>query len=284
MRRVRSERRGVLVIDLESLGDITRIHMSSRRSRLVGYSVSAYLAHGVLIDTGFPAVGEELESLLQRIRPRGAIVTHAHEDHAGNLGRLARRGTPVALARATERMVRAEPEMGLYRRFTWSRMSPLREPLEPFADERLELRFMPGHSPDHHIVWEADRGIMYGGDLFLGVKVRAARPGESPRLLARTLRQAARLRPRRLLDAHRGEVRDPVGSLLAKADWLDATIARIDALHALGSSDRAITQEVLGREDAVTLFSAGDLSRLNFVRAVVGEERTEEGGVRTNEE
>jgi hypothetical protein len=71
-----------------------------------------------------------------------------------------------------------------------------------------------------------------------------------------------------LLDAHRGIVPNGADALRAKAQWLDETIGAIDDRIAQGWADRAITRAVLGREDLVYAVSRGDLSRVNFVRAV----------------
>ena len=147
-------------------------------------------------------------------------------------------------------------------------MAPLRSAIEPHRPLGLELLATPGHSPDHHVVWDAEREILFAGDLFLGVKVRVARPMEDPRALARSARRAAALRPRVLYDAHRGLVPNGAQALAAKAAWLEETIGTVDEHVARGWSDRAITRVVLGREDVVAVVSRGDLSRLNFVRAV----------------
>ena len=72
----------------------------------MGYEVSAYLSRGVLIDTGFPRVLGDLAAWFSAARPVGAIVTHAHEDHAGNVEWLSGR-VPIQLSPDTERMVRA---------------------------------------------------------------------------------------------------------------------------------------------------------------------------------
>ena len=264
-----------LMIRLSTQDEITRIHLTHWRSRLVGYSVSAWLVRGVLIDTGFPAARGDVAGLIAQRRPRAIVLTHVHEDHAGNAVLAARHGLPVAAPHATLAALReGEAHVGFYRRVTWSRLEPLAEPLAPLAPDELAatglaLVHTPGHSPDHHVVWDAERRVMFGGDLFLGVKVRVARPDEDPRLHARSLRVAAALRPRVLLDAHRGEIADPVASLLAKADWLDEAIHRIDELHARGWIVRAITRDVLGPEPAEYWFSVGDLSKRNFVRAVL---------------
>ena len=210
-----------------------------------------------------------MKQLLDERRPRGVIVTHQHEDHAGNVDLVAERGIPIAMAQATENALRAgEANVGLYRRACWGTMPRLIARFETHVPSGLELVHTPGHSPDHHIVWDPERRTMFGGDLFLGVKVRVARPMEDPRALAISARRAAALEPRVLLDAHRGIVPNGRDALAAKAAWLEETIGTIDARIASGWSDRAITRAVLGREDVVALVSGGDLSRENFVRAV----------------
>lgn len=257
------------MITITRHGDVTRLRMSSWRSRLVGYDVSAYLVRGALVDTGFPAVGRELEQALDGLRPDGVLVTHEHEDHAGNVARLARRGLPVGAAPETVDALRAVPPIGFYRRYTWGAMTPLdHAPLAPFDHDALRLVPTPGHSPDHHVVWDAERGTLFGGDLFLGVRVRVAHPGEEPRRLVASLRAAAALSPERLFDAHRGLIPNPAALLAAKADWLEETIAAIDCRTAEGWSDDAIRREVLGAEGMIGYFSMGNYSKTNFVRAV----------------
>ena len=256
------------MIAITAHDDVLRLEMSSRRSRLVGYSVSAYLVRGVLVDSGFPALSRELARFLGERRPRGMLVTHEHEDHAGNVAVAARLGIPVGASPATVAALRRLPPLPLYRRYTWGTAVPLIGPLDPFADDALALTPSPGHSHDHHVVWDAERETLFGGDLFLGVRVKIAHHAEDPRELVRSLRAAAALRPARLFDAHRGPVPTPVAALTAKADWLDETIAAIDRRIADGWTDAAIRNELLGPEEATGYFSFGEYSRINFIRAV----------------
>jgi glyoxylase-like metal-dependent hydrolase (beta-lactamase superfamily II) len=256
------------VIRTERYGDVTRFEMVSAVSRLVGYSASAYLARGVLVDCGFPGVGREMARLLERERPRGVMLTHHHEDHAGNAELVARLGIPLAMAAATMAELRAPASIRLYRRLTWGSPPPLRAMVTPFEHDELQLIPAPGHSHDHHVVWDPTTGTLFGGDLYLGVKVRIAHPGEDPFLLARTLRAVAALGPARLFDAHRGFVDAPAPLLLSKADWIDETIHAIEQRIAAGASDARIVRELFGGESVPGYLSHGDYSRTNFVRAV----------------
>ena len=215
------------MLQVEQHGDVTRFEMTSAASRVVGYSASAYLVRGILVDCGFHAARREMDSILDRERPRGVLITHYHEDHAGNVERVARRGIPIAASAETLTRMRSPVPIRAYRRFTWGSAPPLRSSVTPFEDDRLRLVAAPGHCSDHQIVWDDADGTVFGGDLYLGVKVRIAHPGEDPRLLAATLRRVASLGPTRLFDAHRGYVPNPAPLLAAKADWTEETIAAI---------------------------------------------------------
>lgn len=256
------------MIERERYGDVLRLRMSSRRSRSMGYEVSAYLTRGVLVDCGFPHVARELEALLRELRPTGALVTHAHEDHAGNVALLARFGIPLDVTAATLTELRAGHRIRAYRRYTWGQPRPFTDAFEPFFSDALQAIPTPGHARDHRIVWDADRETLLSADLWLGVHDRLMHVEENPRQLVRDLRAAAALRPARMFDAHRGPVHEPVRALHAKADWLEATIAAIEAKIAAGWSDRAIRREVLGGEELAGFISRGEYARANLVPTV----------------
>lgn len=249
-------------------GDVTELRFSSWSSRAMRYGVSAFAIRGVLIDTGFPDVGAELESWVSRARPSGGIITHAHEDHGGNVPRLAARGLPMHLAPDTTVQLRAPERIGWYRRVCWGSPRALTHDIAPFEHDALKLIPARGHSADHHVVWDAERGTVFGGDLFIGIKVRIAHHNEDLGAQVHALREIAALQPERFFDAHRGPVESPTAMLTAKADWLEETIAVIEQQIRDGRDDAAIRTAVLGREDLTGIFSFGDYSRLNFVRSV----------------
>jgi glyoxylase-like metal-dependent hydrolase (beta-lactamase superfamily II) len=256
------------MIRIEKNDDVVRFEMSHRRSRLINYSVSAYLVRGVLVDCGFPALRSEVTRLLDAERLRGVMITHRHEDHAGNAELVASRGIPLAASAGTLASLRSPARIGFYRRFTWGSMEPLRSPVTPLFVSDLQLLPAPGHSSDLHVVWDAETRTLFGSDLFLGVKVRVAHANEDPRRLVESLRMALRLGPARLFDGHRGLVTAPSDALPAKIAWMEETIGRIDRRLESGDDDEAIARAVLGRRPLIEVVSRGDYSRLNFVRAL----------------
>jgi glyoxylase-like metal-dependent hydrolase (beta-lactamase superfamily II) len=247
---------------------VTELRCSTWRSRSLGFRVSAFLVRGVLVDTGFPDCAGELARYIATARPDGCLVTHFHEDHSGGVAAIARAGVPVWMDARTADRVRSPSRIGFYRRYTWGSPSPVGA-FTPFVPPRsLECIATPGHSDDHHAVWDSETGTLFGGDLFIGVKVRGSHASEQPRTLVRSLRRVIALGPRRLFDAHRGLVEHPVRLLAAKADWLEETIAAVDALIAEGLDDASIARRVLGNDWFSHLFTAGDYTMRNLVLSV----------------
>lgn len=249
--------------------DVKRLSLSGWRGRLVGYTVSAYLVRDILVDTGFPGVRGELLGAVDALAPRGAIVTHWHEDHAGNVPELAARGLPFLMHGECEAILRQRPPIRAYRRIVWHRPSRLTASLQTFDPAPLQIIETPGHCADHIAVWDPERRILVGGDLFLGVKVRVAHSHESLTELIRSLRIVAALEPRLLLDAHRGVLVNATALLHAKIRWLDETIGEIRSLHESGAGEREIQHRVLGAEPFVGWVSFGEYSKRSFVRAAI---------------
>src|SRR5581483_10117945 len=223
-----------------------------------------------MVDAAFDDAGPELMAWIGANRPSGVIITHAHDDHGGNAERLARAGVPLLMAPDTEALLRAPRTRNLARRWTWGRMPLLQSAVRSFQAPDLELVPTPGHSPDHHVVWDAARETLFAADLFLSVKVRVAHPvhREDVRQQIASVRKAVALRPKRVFDAHRGLIPDGVRALEAKATWIEETCGRIDALIDRGWSDRAIVKEVFGGESWYAFITGGDFSRANFVASV----------------
>ena len=255
------------MIEVTRLGDVTRVRMWTWRTLAAGYDVSAYLYRGVLVDTGFRQVRRQLARVLDALRPEGVIVTHWHEDHSGNASWLAER-YPTWMSRGTDERLRAFPPVKLYRHAVWGRPRPLSAPTQPGDASPIPLVHTPGHSFDHHVVFDAATGTIFSGDLWLGVRVRVIGREENPYQIVESLDRVIALAPERVFDAHRGPIENPVASLRAKRDWLADTIGAIEGRIRRGDPERVILKEVLGGEELSAIVTEGEYSRRNLVRAV----------------
>jgi glyoxylase-like metal-dependent hydrolase (beta-lactamase superfamily II) len=258
----------VSFVTVERFDDVVRLRLQGAAGRMIGLTVSAYVIRGVMIDTGFHWASGEVLDAVDSLGVRGVIVTHSHEDHAGNVAMLAGRGTPILMRADTEAILRRSPALQLYRRVFWGRPPSLTTALAAFDPAGLEGIHTPGHSTDHQIVWDPETRTVFSGDLWLGVRARVLHSTEDPYVLLGSLRRVSALRPLRMFDAHRGLVARPVEALDAKVAWLGDTLGEIERRVTDGWSDRAIVRRVLGGEEIAAVVSLGDYARRNLVRAV----------------
>jgi glyoxylase-like metal-dependent hydrolase (beta-lactamase superfamily II) len=109
------------MLRIERYDDVTRVHMTTWRGQSVGYDVSAYLTRGVLVDTGFAHVADDFARFLEANTIHGVVVTHWHEDHAGNAALAAARRLPIAISPLTLAQLNgsAAASIRFYRRFVW---------------------------------------------------------------------------------------------------------------------------------------------------------------------
>ena len=242
--------------------------MQSVAGRATGYDVSAYLVRGILVDTGFHRARDQMTRALDDLHVRGVIVTHWHEDHAGNVELIASRGIPLLVRNDTADVLRRRPSVRLYRRAVWGHPPALRTRVIPLDPGSLEVIHTPGHSPDHQVVWDPTTGTVFSGDLWLGIRARVMHESENPYEIVESLRLVLARRPARLFDAHRGLIAKPVTALQAKIDWMSETIGEVERRIREGWSDRAIVRRVLGGEELFSVASVGEYSVRNFVRAV----------------
>lgn len=256
------------MIEIQRFGNVERIRLASWGSRIAGMDVSAYLVDGILVDSGFPLVRRALARFLDERRVAGAMLTHYHEDHAGNAMLLANRGIPIAMHSLTRDRLRRPARIRAYRRVVWGTPEPVPVTVPELTTSPLQFVFTPGHSPDHQIVWDPTHATLFSGDLWLGIRARVMHEDEDPYQIVESLRIARDLRPERMFDAHRGEVRDPVTALEAKIGYLEDKIATIRSKVEAGWSDRAILRGVLGGDETVAFASRGEYSRMNLVKAV----------------
>ena len=130
-----------------------------------------------LIDTGLPGSDRAIVAYLKKvgIAPssiQNILLTHLHRDHTGNLRRMAELTKARTFAHWLEAaFIAVDPPYD----------GPGTPPAEPFSvDERLkdgdtvdaagglQVLHTPGHTPGHVAYYQAERKLLFSGDLFFG--------------------------------------------------------------------------------------------------------------------
>jgi len=141
------------------------------------YLVKDKGASWTLIDTGLPGAYEKVEAYLAKIHVephsvKKILITHLHRDHTGSLKHMAQATGARTFAHWIEAAYIAEkPKYD----------GPGSPPAEPFrVDEVLKdgdavdaagglvAYHTPGHTPGHTSYYQAERKLLFSGDLFFG--------------------------------------------------------------------------------------------------------------------
>lgn len=231
-----------------------------------------------LIDTGPPSEWRHVLRFAAERPVRRVVVTHHHEDHAGNLARLATAGigpegrqVQILAPRQSLAPLAEGFPLQLYRRVIWGRparvrAAPLAEAIELADGEALEPVLLPGHSPDMTCFVEPRRRVLFSADLYVARRQRYLRADESLGGILGSLRRALELDFDTLLCAHRGVVADGKPRLRQKLDYFEELCGRAAELAAGGLAVGAIARRLLGPEDSVSRISLLHYSKRNLIR------------------
>ena len=237
------------------------------------YWTGVYLVDGLLVDSGPPNLARDVRRLVGELGVRQCVTTHHHEDHSGNHGLLARELhiTPLAHPSAVARLAEPEGQPQLYRRVAWGARPPVS--VAPLAQQldtpqfRFQVIHTPGHAADHVTLFEPERGWLFSGDLYLAPRLRYLRADEDVHAMMDSLRRVLALEPQVLFCQHRGRVEQGAARLRDKLDFLVELGGRIRELHRRGWSGAAIARALPGSDLLWRLWTGGDFSKRNFVRA-----------------
>jgi len=240
-----------------------------------------------LIDTGSPNQWPAVRAFVAattaarpgRTPPRRALVTHHHEDHAGNGARLQRElGVPVAVPPLTAPLVREDMVQEYYRRIIWGRYEPFEPQGGVLAEEEalpelgpgvaLRVVHAPGHIGDHHCFHLPSRGWLFTADLFVARRRMYYRKDEDASVELDSLRRVLQLDFDTLLCSHRGVVPDGKAALAERVAFMEEVRARTRELRARGLPPAAIRKQLLGAEGLMRYLTMHDFSKQRFIDTI----------------
>ncbi len=254
-------------------GDVRYFRMARTLFGRAMYWTGVYFVDGLLADSGPPNLAREVLRLCRDLAVRQCVTTHHHEDHSGNHSLLREHLhiTPLAHALGLARIAHPDTRPQLYRRAAWgvpvsARAEVLGEWLET-PRFRLQVLHTPGHAEDHIALYEPSRQWLFSGDLYLAPKLRYLRADEDIYAMLDSLRRVIALEPQVLFCQHRGRVDDGAAMLRRKLDFLTELGERIHTLYGQGLKEDEIARALPGTDLPWRVWTGGDFSKRNFVRA-----------------
>jgi glyoxylase-like metal-dependent hydrolase (beta-lactamase superfamily II) len=214
------------------------------------------------------------------------LVTHHHEDHAGNAGPIQDLlGVPVYAPEASLERLRDGFPLETYRWVVWGRPSPVEA--EPVPDvlslaDGTTLRPLPapGHADDMVCYLAEGHGLLFSADLYITRRPEYLRHDEDSHRLIRSIHDVLEHDFDTMLCTHRGVVEDGRAALREKAKYLEALCGVVQRRY---RSDKLsiddITEEILGSEGLLYYISGGDFAKRHLVASCLAPSTEEEGEI-----
>lgn len=236
--------------------------------------VYAYRLGATLIDTGLHAASRAVLDWARAEGAREAVLTHHHEDHAGNAGALAAAGLRVQATEATRALLERPLPIPFYEHLAWGKPKPARprrlEPVLDICGRRVEVLPAPGHCVDQVCFWVPEEGWLFSGDVFLHERVRLFRRDEDFAVTITTLERLCALPIQSLWCAHRPRVAGGREALASKLQHLRDVEGEVRRRHARGWSVRRIAASLsLSGSLGMELLTFGDATTENLVRSIL---------------
>lgn len=213
-----------------------------------------YLIDGVLIDSGIKHLRPAIVESVREDKPDFMLVTHYHEDHSGNVGAICGAlGIPAYAHPLTVQKLSAPFKIRPYQHLMWGQSEPValcpHAPVHEWGRCRFRPIHTPGHSQDHTVYLEENRGYLFSGDLFLGERIKYFRADEELGDQLVSLKKALALDFDVLFCAHRPLMQNGKQALRNKLDFLENFSGSVQDLKAKGMSLRAVTKHLDLHED-----------------------------------
>lgn len=266
------------MLKLKTHDQIVQFRMGTSYFGRTFYHACSYLVDGLMIDTGCYGTRNEFAAACANYSINQAVLTHYHEDHAGNGWYFAEKDLPVwAHEKTAAILADGFKKIPTYRRFIWH--TPPAYQLNVLGDhlttEHYNFRIIhtPGHSEDHICLYEEKEGWLFSGDQFLGVRVKVVGTEENFYQNLASLYQLQKLNISRIFCSFGRIVKNPAEAIKEKINFMENTAESIRLLDYQGYNIKQITNHVLGPGWLGKFITGGDFCKENLVRAVLQKEQ-----------
>jgi glyoxylase-like metal-dependent hydrolase (beta-lactamase superfamily II) len=255
----------------------------------INTACTLYRVGETLIDTGPGNVWRKIRPWLEEKPVKRLLLTHHHEDHAGNAGRIEAHFKPEAFSHPiTADLVTKGFPLPFYRWLVWgkpARMKSAPKPYEGVIQSDDSFTFVPvpvpGHAEDLVAILEPNHGWLFTGDLFISGKPKYTRRVEDPNLEIESLRNILKYDFQTVFCAHRCVLENGRDHLAGKLNYMVTLREQVRHYTSIGDSVSEITKRLLGKEEMLRYFSFGEFAKRYFVEAFVKwskQQRFEEQG------
>ncbi len=260
------------VLDRFSHEDLDAIRLG-RFNLGINTSFIIYRIGDTVIDTASPNQRRLAKQFIQEKPLRQLLITHHHEDHAGNAEAIRKLTGVTPLApELTKEKLRNGFNIPLMQKLIWG--SPGRAHTEELPDElvldngdAITPVFAPGHAKDMTCYLIKDRGWLFSADLYIANRLKLLRADEDVPTLLNSVQKVLTYDFDTLFCPHRGIVPEGQQRLKEKYDFIVNLAGDAQHLHQKGFSDIDISEQLLGKEGWFSKLSGYNFSKRNLIQS-----------------
>lgn len=230
-----------------------------------------YRIGDTLIDCGPSNQWPEVKAFVSEREVKHIWITHHHEDHSGNGGKLSKlfEVTPFAPIQAREKLEKGF-KTPLMQRIIWGKPQPVT--IEPLP-ETLTLSdgspvipvHTPGHAKDLTCFYLPKQKWFFSGDLYIAKGLKFFRSDENLQQLMSSLAKALSFDFEVIFCPHKGIEENGHQALTEKLDNLLQLCIKAQNLQQQGLSSEQISLKLLGAKEPIERLSRGNISKLNLI-------------------
>ena len=260
-------------------------HFDSVRMIQLGYgpvgpplmSVFMYVVDGLVIDTAQHHMAKTVWGLLGEMRFSRIVLTHHHEDHSGNAAMIAGRHDIPVIAHplAVEKLKTSFPILP-YQHLLWGKAPAVSA--APVGDLVETDRFAftpvhtPGHSKDHIVFFEKQRGWLFSGDLYLGERIKFFRSDENIFDQIASLKMVTALDFDILFCGHNPCLKSGRQKIRNKLQFLEEFYGNVRKLAEKGHTEKAVIKALDPKSDrGIKWLTMGNASFANMIRSALAQ-------------
>ena len=238
-------------------------------------TVYLYVVDDLMIDTGLRHMQREVIKIARAGKIQKVVLTHHHEDHSGNAAALkdvlggSVYGHPLTVSK-----MKSDFRILPYQHYMWGKTVPLEMAVVPEMMEttnfRLKAIHTPGHSRDHVVYFEPDKGIIFSGDLYLSDRIKYFRADEVIIEQIESLKKILCLDFDAVLCNHHPKPTKGKQRIAKKLQFLEDLYGSIRRTWEKGFEEKRIFRELgLKEQHFIKWFCFGNVSMRNVVRSAV---------------
>ena len=243
------------------------------------FKIPLYFSHffyidGLLIDTGFDHVKNEVLNAVRKLPVKNIVITHQHEDHTGNCHLLQKElMVPVYAHPEAIKAIENPSAKEVYRKLMWGNPPPakLLPVKKSYKTEHftIEAIHTPGHCLDHTCYFEPENRYLFCGDLYLGESLTGFMIGENIVDHFNSLKRIIALEPAVLFCGLKGRLENGVERLQRKYEIWWRICCRVKELYEAKVSRQKIMKDVFGGEIFFYYFSQSNWGRRYMIDSII---------------